>query len=125
MSRYGMQIVWVAALTACGAARAQDWPRRPITLVVPYPAGGPTDVTGRLFAQQMSESLGRPIVVENIAGAGGTTGASRVAHAVPDGYQVLFVGSAMTYSQILYTKPPFNSVADFTPVGLLTQQSLV
>jgi tripartite-type tricarboxylate transporter receptor subunit TctC len=125
MSRYWMQIVLAAALVACGAARAQDWPTRPITLVVPYPAGGPTDVVGRLFAQQMSQFLGRPIVVENIAGAGGTTGASRIAHAAPDGYQVLFVGSAMTNSQLLYKKPPFNSVTDFAPVALLTRQSLV
>jgi tripartite-type tricarboxylate transporter receptor subunit TctC len=125
MCRYGMQIVLAAVLIACGVARAEDWPTRPITLVVPYPAGGPTDVVGRLFAQQMSETLGRPIVVENIGGAGGMIGASRVAHAAPDGYQVLFVGSAMTNSQLLYKKPLFNSVTDFAPVGLLTRQSLV
>lgn len=125
MCRYGMQIVLAAILIACGVARAEDWPTRPITLVVPYPAGGPTDVVGRLFAQQMSETLGRPIVVENIGGAGGMIGASRVAHAAPDGYQVLFVGSAMTNSQLLYKKPLFNSVTDFAPVGLLTRQSLV
>jgi tripartite-type tricarboxylate transporter receptor subunit TctC len=126
MRRYGMQIVLAAVLIACGAARAQDWPTRPITLVVPYPAGGPTDVIGRLFWQQMSELLGRQIVVENIGGAGGMTGASRVAHAAPDGYQVLFGGSGnLTYNQILYKKPLFDSVTDFTPVGLLTQQSLV
>ena len=83
MRRYGMQIVLAAALIACGAARAEDWPTRPITLVVPYPAGGPTDVIGRLFAQQMSEFLNRQIVVENIGGAGGMTGASRVARASP------------------------------------------
>lgn len=125
MCRYGMQIVLAAVLIACGVARAEDWPTRPITLVVPYPAGGPTDVVGRLFAQQMSETLGRPIVVENIGGAGGMIGASRVAHAAPDGYQVLFVGSAMTNSQLLYKKPLFNSVTDFAPVGLLTRQALV
>lgn len=123
--RYAMQIALAAVLVTCGAARAQDWPTRPVTLVVPYPAGGPTDAVGRLFAQQMSESLGRPVVVENIAGAGGTTGASRVAQAAPDGYRVLFIGSAMTYSQLLYKKPPFDSVADFAPVALLTRQPLV
>lgn len=126
MSRYVMQIVFASVLIACGAARAEDWPTRPITLVVPYAAGGPTDVIGRLFAQQMSERLGRQIVIENIAGAGGMTGASRVAHAAPDGYQVLFGGSGnLVYNQILYKQPLFNSVTDFTPVGLLTQQSLV
>jgi tripartite-type tricarboxylate transporter receptor subunit TctC len=125
MSRYWMQIVFVAVTMVCGAARAQDWPARAITLVVPYPAGGPTDVVGRLFAHQMGEFLGRPIVVENVAGAGGMTGASRVAHAAPDGYQILFVGSAMTNSQLLYKKPLFNSATDFAAVALLTRQPLV
>jgi tripartite-type tricarboxylate transporter receptor subunit TctC len=126
MSRSGMPLVLATVLIACGGAGAEDWPTRPVTLVVPYAAGGPTDVVGRLFAQQMSESLGRPIVVENIPGAGGMTGASRVAQATPDGYQVLFGGSGnLTYNQILYKKPAFDSVADFTPVSLLTEQSLV
>src|SRR5689334_15305501 len=126
MRRYGMQIVLAVVLIAGGAARAQDWPTRPITLVVPYGAGGPTDVIGRLFAQQMSERLGRQIIVENVAGAGGMTGANRVANAPPDGYQVLFGGSGnLVFNQILYKKPPFNSVTDFTPVALLTEQSLV
>jgi tripartite-type tricarboxylate transporter receptor subunit TctC len=115
-----------AVLIACGTARAEDWPTRPITLVVPYAAGGPTDVVGRLFAQQMSETLGRQIVVENVPGAGGMTGANRVAHAAPDGYQVLFGGSGnLVYNQIIYKKPHFNSLTDFTPVSLLTDQSLV
>ena len=126
MLRYGMQIVLAAILITCGDARAEDWPARPITLVVPYGAGGPTDVIGRLFAQQMSERLGRQIVVENVAGAGGMTGASRVANASPDGYQVLFGGSGnLVFNQVLYKKPLFNSVTDFTPVALLTEQSLV
>jgi tripartite-type tricarboxylate transporter receptor subunit TctC len=125
MTRYWIQIVAAGTFIFCGTARGQDWPTRPITFVVPYPAGGPTDAVGRLFAQQISQFLGRPIVVENIAGAGGTTGASRIAHAAPDGYKVLFVGSTMTNSQLLYKKRPFDSVAHFTPVALLTRQSLV
>ena len=126
MRRYRMQIVLAAILITCGAARAEDWPARPITLVVPYGAGGPTDVIGRLFAQQMSERLGRQIIVENVPGAGGMTGANRVANAPPDGYQVLFGGSGnLVFNQILYKKPLFNSVTDFTPVALLTEQSLV
>ena len=126
MYRHGMQIVLTALFIACGVARAQDWPTRPVTLVVPYPAGGPTDMVGRLFAQQMSEGLGRPLVVENIVGAGGMTGASRVAQAAPDGYRILFGGSGnLTFNQILYKKPAFNSLTDFAPVALLTEQSLV
>jgi tripartite-type tricarboxylate transporter receptor subunit TctC len=121
-----MRIVLMAALAACGTARAQDWPARPISMVVPYAAGGPTDVVGRLFAQQMGEIIGRQIVVENVPGAGGMTGASRVAHTRPDGYQVLFGGSGnLVYNQALYKKPLFDSLADFTPVVLLTEQSLV
>ena len=124
--RRTMQIVLATILLACGPARAEDWPARPVTMVVPYAAGGPTDVIGRLFAQQMGEALGRQIVVENVPGAGGMTGASRVAQAVPDGYQVLFGGSGnLVFNQILYKKPLFNSVTDFTPVALLTEQSLV
>jgi tripartite-type tricarboxylate transporter receptor subunit TctC len=83
-------------------------------------------VVGRLFAQQMGEIIGRQIVVENVAGAGGMTGASRVANAKPDGYQVLFGGSGnLVYNQALYKKPLFDSLTDFTPVALLTEQSLV
>src|ERR1043166_2490648 len=115
MRRYGIQVVLAAVLITCGAASAQDWPARPITLVVPYGAGGPTDVIGRLFAQQMSETLGRQVVIENVAGAGGMTGANRVAQATPDGYQVLFGGSGnLTFNQTLYRKPLFNSITDFT-----------
>ncbi len=126
MCRYWMQIALAWALFACGVAQAEDWPARPVTLVVPYPAGGPTDVIGRLFAQQMSASLGRALVVENIAGAGGMTGANRVAQATPDGYRVLFGGSGnLIFNQLLYKKPLFNSLTDFTPVSLLTEQSLV
>src|SRR6187200_3400731 len=126
MRCYGLQIVLAAILATSGIARAEDWPARPITLVVPYGAGGPTDVVGRLFAQQMSERLGRQVIVENVAGAGGMTGANRVANAPPDGYQVLFGGSGnLVFNQILYKKPLFNSVTDFTPVALLTEQSLV
>jgi tripartite-type tricarboxylate transporter receptor subunit TctC len=126
MRCYRMRIVLVAILITYGAARAQDWPARPITLVVPYGAGGATDVVGRLFAQQMSERLGRQIIVENVAGAGGMTGANRVANAPPDGYQVLFGGSGnLVFNQILYKNPLFKSVTDFTPVALLTEQSLV
>jgi tripartite-type tricarboxylate transporter receptor subunit TctC len=126
MSRYSIQIIVAAVLVTYGSALAEDWPERPITLVVPYAAGGPTDVIGRLFAQQMGELLGRQIVVENIGGAGGMTGANRVALAAPDGYQVLFGGSGnLTFNQALYKKPLFNSLTDFTPVALLTEQPLV
>jgi tripartite-type tricarboxylate transporter receptor subunit TctC len=126
MRWYSMQVVLIAVVIAVGAARAEEWPIRPIMMVVPYPAGGPTDVVGRLFAQQMSAFLGQAIVVENVAGAGGMIGANRVARAPADGYQILFGGSGnLTFNQTLYRKPQFNSVTDFAPVGLLTEQPLV
>jgi len=128
MRRLILQVAALALAVFLGAtvACADDWPARPMTLVVPYAAGGPTDVVGRLFAQHMGQTLGRQIVVENVPGAGGMTGANRVALAAPDGYQVLFGGSGnLVYNQILYARPLFNSVTDFTPVGLLTEQSLV
>jgi tripartite-type tricarboxylate transporter receptor subunit TctC len=127
MRRFSVPTALALIAVICSAsARAQEWPSRPITFLVPYAAGGPTDVVGRLFAQQMSETLGRQIIVENVPGAGGMTGANRIVQAPADGYQVLFGGSGnLVYNQILYTKPLFNSVTDLAPVGLLTEQSLV
>ncbi|MFL6932961.1 MAG: Bug family tripartite tricarboxylate transporter substrate binding protein [Xanthobacteraceae bacterium] len=104
-------------------AGAQDWPARPVTLVVPFAAGGPVDVGGRILAQRLSEILGRQIVVENVGGAGGSTGASRVAKAPPDGYQVLLGNIAtQAFSQSLHRKPPYDAVNDFAPVGLTVEQ---
>jgi tripartite-type tricarboxylate transporter receptor subunit TctC len=107
------------ALTA--SAAAQDWPNRPITLVVPFAPGGGIDVSVRIQAQHISELLGQSIVVENVGGAAGTTGALRVARAAPDGYTFL-VGNSGThaYSQSLYKKPHYDAVAEFTPVGLVS-----
>jgi tripartite-type tricarboxylate transporter receptor subunit TctC len=115
-----------AALVLLGlqaGAAAQDWPARPVTLVVPFAAGGPVDVGGRILAQRLSEILGRQIVVENVGGAGGATGASRVAKAPPDGYQVLLGNIAtQAFSQSLHRKPPYDAVSDFAPVGLTVEQ---
>ncbi|MFZ3358941.1 MAG: tripartite tricarboxylate transporter substrate-binding protein [Xanthobacteraceae bacterium] len=123
---------WVAAAFACslaaviGIAHAAVWPSRPVTMIVPFAAGGPTDVVGRIFAQRLSEILKQQVVVENVGGAGGMTGAERVAQATPDGYQVLLgtVGT-QAYSQTLYKKPLYNSVTDFSPVALVAEQPLV
>jgi tripartite-type tricarboxylate transporter receptor subunit TctC len=116
---------WIAAvviaLAALGAssALAQDWPTRPVTMVVPYAPGGPADVIGRIVAAGISESLGQPVVVENVAGAGGLTGVNRVARATPDGYQFLLgPGGVMAQSLGLYKQPPFDPATDFAPVGL-------
>jgi tripartite-type tricarboxylate transporter receptor subunit TctC len=108
------------ALTATGAA--QDWPSRPITLVVPFAAGGGVDVSARIQAQHMGELLGQSIIVENVGAAAGMVGGQRVAKAPPDGYTVL-IGNSGThaYNQSLYKKPLYNAATDFQPVGLVSE----
>jgi tripartite-type tricarboxylate transporter receptor subunit TctC len=98
-------------------ASAQDWPNRPATMVVPFAVGGPVDTLGRILAARLSEILGQQVVVENVPGAGGMTGASRAAKAAPDGYTVLLSGSAvLAINQTLYKKPLYNAVTDFEHV---------
>ena len=109
----------LAGLWPAGA-RAQDWPTRTVTLVVPFPAGGPIDLVGRLMAQKLTEALGQQVIVENIGGAGGMTGAARVARAAPDGYAFLFGNQGThTFSQMLYKKPLYDAATDFTPVAVV------
>ncbi len=112
--------------TLTGAAQAQDWPTRPITLIVPFSAGGGVDASARLQALVMGEILGQTIVVENVGAAAGTVGTSRVAKATPDGYTMLIGNSGtQVYSQWLYKKRPYDSVADFEPVGIVTESPRV
>src|ERR1700704_3328722 len=93
------------SLALAASAQAQDWPARPVTMVVPYAAGGPVDTVGRIMAQGLTEILGQQVIVENVGGAGGMTGANRVAKATPDGYTFLLGGSAtMTTVPALYGK---------------------
>src|SRR5260370_31364185 len=127
----GWLAVLVGLLTAVGLAalriaKANEWRSRPVTMVVPFAAGGPTDVVGRIVADRLSDVLGQKVIVENVGGAGGMTGAQRVAVANPDGYQVLLgtVGT-QAYNQTLYKKPLYNAVDDFTPVALIAEQPLV
>ena len=105
-----------------GPLAAQDWPARPITLVVPFAAGGGVDVSARIQAQRMGELLGENIVIENVGAAAGMAGGARVAKAAPDGY-TFEIGNVGThaYNQTLYKKPLYNAVTDFTPVGLATE----
>ena len=109
-------------LVAASGAQADDWPSRPITLIVPFSAGGGVDLSARIQAQRMGELLGQPIIVENVGAAAGMAGSSRVAKADPDGYTMLIGNSGtQAYSQALYKKPLYNSLTDFTPVGLATE----
>ena len=109
-------------LAGLSAAVAQEFPSRPLTMVIPFAAGGPTDVLGRVVAAHMSEVLGQQVVVENVGGAGGMNGAYRIANAAPDGYQFV-LGTVGTHAQnqTLYKKPLYNAVADFTPVALIAE----
>ena len=111
---------WPDCLACAGRRQAQDWPTRTVTMVVPFPAGGPVDLVGRIFAQHLSEKLGQQIIIENIGGAGGMTGAARVAKAPADGSMFLFGNQAThTFSQMIYKKPAYNAVADFAPVTVV------
>src|SRR5262245_33582763 len=117
----------VAVLLAlAGAAPAQDYPARSVTMVIPFAAGGPQDGIGRIVAQRMSEVLGQQVIVENVTGAGGMTGSDRVAKAEPDGYQFV-LGSVGTHAQnqTLYAKPAYNAATDFTPVALVAETPIV
>ena len=117
-----------AGIVACAAAApAQDnWPSRPLTMVVPFAAGGPVDVLGRILAQHLGEAVGRQVVIENVTGAGGMSGSLRVSQGNPDGH--LFVlGSVGTHTinQTLYKRPLYNAAADFAPVALIADAPLV
>ena len=109
-------------LAVTGAAQAQPYPSKPLTMIIPFAAGGPTDVLGRVMAQRMSEILGQQVVVENVGGAGGMTGSKRVADAAPDGYTFV-LGTVGTHaqSQTMYKKPLYNAATDFTPVVLIAE----
>ena len=115
----------IAILIGCAVpVAADDWPARTITLVVPFPAGGPIDVVARILAPPLAERVGQQIVIENVGGAGGATGALRVARAAPDGYQVLLGNTGThTFSQLLSRKPLYDAAADFTPITVIVENS--
>jgi tripartite-type tricarboxylate transporter receptor subunit TctC len=116
----------LVAAAAPAAAPAQDWPNRPITLIVPFAAGGAFDVMARVFTPYLTQILGQQVIVENVGAAAGIVGTSRVAKAAPDGYTVLY-GTVGThaYNPTLYKKLPYNAVTDFAPVALVAEQPMV
>ncbi|MBY0360481.1 MAG: tripartite tricarboxylate transporter substrate binding protein BugD [Phreatobacter sp.] len=113
-------------LAAAPAAQAQTWPARPVTMIIPFAAGGPTDVLGRIMAERMSQILGQQVVVENVGGAGGMTGAARVSRGSPDGYSFV-LGTVGTHAvnQTLYKQPLYNAATDFAPVTLIAEVPLI
>jgi len=116
----------IGAMAIMGAlaapAGAQEWPTKQVNLIVPFSAGGTTDLFGRLLAQHMHQKFGQPFIVENRAGAGGNLGAAAVAKAAPDGYTFL-VGTVSTHAinPFIYTKLPYDTVKDFQPVSLIAR----
>ena len=121
---YGAALALLLGLA--GPAIAEDFPTRTMTMIIPFAAGGPTDLLGRLIAQRMGEILGQTIVVENVGGAGGMAGSKRTADAKPDGY-TFEIGTVGTHAQnqSLYQHPLYNSVTDFTPVALIAEVPIV
>jgi putative tricarboxylic transport membrane protein len=115
----------LAAAFVAAPARAA-WPDRPITLIVPFAAGGPTDVVARIVAEHMGRTLGQQIVVENVAGAGGTTGSTRAAQAAPDGYTIE-MGHMGTHgaARAVYPDLKYDPVKDFAPIGLAAGTPIV
>lgn len=124
ISRTAITAFAAAALMA-GTAFAQDYPSQPITIVVPFSAGGPTDTVTRLVAQAMSDELGQQVLVQNVGGAGGTLGAGQVAAAANDGYTLLLHHIGMSTAMSLYADLPFDSQTDFAPIGLVTEVPMV
>jgi len=116
----------LAGAVLAGEARAQDWPTRPVTMVVPFAAGGPVDTLGRILQPRLSEVLGQQVVIDNAAGAGGSTGSNRVKDAAPDGHTFV-LGSIGTHTlnQLLAKKPAYDAATDFAPVILIVDVPLV
>ncbi|KAA9176681.1 tripartite tricarboxylate transporter substrate binding protein [Delftia sp. BR1] len=127
--RQGLTIAALAFATAvCGPAFAQDYPARPITLVVAYPAGGDTDAMARLFAEKLTVRLRQPVVVDNRPGAGGTVGNNLVARAVPDGYTLLFTPNPFTIAPMVMRLPTaatYDPLRGFTPVVQTASQAVL
>jgi tripartite-type tricarboxylate transporter receptor subunit TctC len=118
--------IMIALWAGVAGAQAQSYPTRSITLIVPFAAGGPADITGRVVAEQYSRLLGQQVVVENVVGAGGTTGITRAARAHPDGY-TLALGHMGTHAaaRALYPNLAYDPIADFEPIGLVAEQPML
>jgi tripartite-type tricarboxylate transporter receptor subunit TctC len=115
---------WIAGALACsllfaGDARSQGYPNKPVRMLVPFAAGGPTDVIARIVGQKLSESLGQQFVVENVGGAGGNTGTAMAAKSPADGYTVLVVSTGFVINPSLNAKVPYDVIKDFAPVTLV------
>jgi tripartite-type tricarboxylate transporter receptor subunit TctC len=124
MIRAGAILAAALVLTS-PAVRAQTYPSRPITLIVPFAAGGSNDVVGRAIGKKLTEAWGQAVVVENRPGAGGMIGTSAVAAAPPDGYTLLLVSSTFTINPAIKKNMPFDTIRDFTPIAFIARSPLL
>jgi tripartite-type tricarboxylate transporter receptor subunit TctC len=114
------------ALALPAAARAADpYPTHPIRLIVPFPAGGGTDIVGRVLGQKLHESLGQPVIIDNRGGAGGTLGAAVVAKAAPDGYTLLLTPTSHVINPSIYAKLPYDTEKDFAPISMVASTAIL
>ncbi|MBI2226097.1 MAG: tripartite tricarboxylate transporter substrate binding protein [Betaproteobacteria bacterium] len=110
---------------AAGAAAPDDYPNRPLRFIVPFPAGGSTDIIARIIGQRLTESMGRPVVIDNRPGAAGLLGAEIVAKAPPDGYTIIINSASFTTSVVIQPKISFDPIKDFTPITNLADTPLL
>jgi tripartite-type tricarboxylate transporter receptor subunit TctC len=111
-------IIFVGTLVVSGLAQAQDWPTRPVTIIVPFAAGGTTDIVSRIVGHALSERLGQTVIIENLGGAGGTLGAVNASKANPDGYTIFMATVAHTMAPAIYKKLAYNFEQDFEPITI-------
>jgi tripartite-type tricarboxylate transporter receptor subunit TctC len=114
-----------ALVLASQAGHTQTYPSRPITLIIPFAAGGSNDMVGRVIGKKLSETWGQPVVIDNRAGAGGMIGTSAVAAAAPDGYTLLLVSPTFTINPAVKKTMPFDTIKDFTPVAFIARSPLL
>ena len=122
MRRSVIAVALSAGLVFFGAASAQQYPTKPIRLMVPFAPGGANDVVARIVAIRLGEALGQPVVVDNRGGAGGTIGADIVAKAPPDGHTLLIASMGLAVNAVLYPKLPYDTLKDLTPVTMVGEQ---
>jgi tripartite-type tricarboxylate transporter receptor subunit TctC len=125
MPRAFLVLCAISALLPCSLSRADDYPSRPIHVIVPYSPGGPTDVYGRLLAQYLGEALKQPLIIENRPGAGTIVGTDAAARSAPDGYTLLMMSSTHTVNESLVPKKPYKLMRDFVAVAPIINSDLV
>ena len=122
---FSRSLLSVIFIFVAGMAVAQNYPTKPVRVVIPWPPGGANDIAGRIVMQKVAEAMGQQFPIDNRGGAGGTIGADLVAKAAPDGYTLMAHSTTHVGNAHLYKKLPYDTLGDFAPVGLLTVQSAV